>query len=94
MTSGHINTEAVLVTGTPKKKHRPPSDLRRDANRVQNRIEKRLTERTEAWATGDGRDDFLVSKQDGESGSGLKKLHHTKRRVLANDVTLTPEDLS
>lgn len=66
MTSEHTDTQAAPVSGTPSKKHRSPSDLRRDAARAQKRIEQRLAERSEAWSTGDGRDPFTVLRQDGE----------------------------
>lgn len=84
---------ATLVSGTPKR--RSPSDLRRDAARVQRRIEQRLTERSEAWADG-GRSEFLVIRQDGaptpakgddgylhrETAGSLKALHTEKRHAM------------
>lgn len=92
--------EAVPATGTPTKKHRSPSDRRRDAERIQKRIEQRLAERHDAWASGQGRDEFTVIRQDGAPGheggpdaylhqetpGSLAGLHVERRAVLAKDA--------
>ena len=86
--------EALPVSAVPRK--RSAAQRRRDAARVQKRIEQRLGERFDVWAAGDGRSEFLVVRQDGDATPGrgadaylhretagsLKGLHVEKRNAL------------
>lgn len=85
--------EALPVTAAPAK--RSAAQRRRDAARVQKRIEQRLAERSEAWASGDGRAALTILRQDGdrtpngpdaylhhEVPGSLKHMHADKRHAM------------
>lgn len=67
------------------KKH-SPSDMRRRARRMNERIAQLRGERHEAWLEG-GRDPFLADRQE----SGLDRLHGEKRELRREVYDLAPD---